>query len=124
MRAAALAETLPSGFDLDALRDEEGVVLTLDRDDRITWVNEAWTRFALENGGAALLARHGVGSSYLDGIHGPLGELFARAFATVRGRGEAWEYEYESSSPEARRRHRVRVLPASAELLQIGRAHV
>ncbi len=119
MRDEGPAETLPSGFDWDALRDDEGVVLTLDRDDHITWVNEAWARFARENGGASLLARYGVGASYLDGIRGPLAEVFARAFASVRTRGEPWEFEYESSSPEAARRHRVRVLPASGELLLV-----
>lgn len=111
-------DDLARNFDLEALHAEESVLVALDHDDRIAWVNGAWTRFALENGGAGVLARHGVGSCYLDGVRGPLADYFRRGFASVRESGDVWEVDYECSSPELYRLHRMRVLPtASAGLL-------
>lgn len=106
------SKELARNFDLDALRQEEGVVVALDGDDRIAWVNDAWARFAAENGGETVLARYGLGTRYIDGIRGPLADYFARAFASVRTSGEPWEIEYECSSPAIFRLHRMRVLPS------------
>lgn len=113
-------EHLARGFDLDALREDEAVVVALDHEDRITWVNDAWSRFAQDNGGTEAVARGVVGRSYLDGVHGPLRGFFARAFARVREEGDPWELSYECSSPELYRMHRVRVAPtAGAGLLMV-----
>lgn len=103
--------TLQQHYDLGALRAEEGMIVALDHDDRISWVNDAWLRFASENGGDGVLARHGTGTRYIDGICGPLADYFAKAFATVRGSGEPWVFEYECSSAMTFRLHRMRVLP-------------
>lgn len=117
-------EALARSFDIDALRGEDGVVVALDADGRITWVNDAWARFAVGNGGDGVLARHGLGTRYVDGIRGPLADYFARAFTLVRTSGEPWELEYECSSPETFRLHRMRVLPTAEAGLLVEHATV
>lgn len=111
MDTQAVPDALSRDFDVDALNRGDGAVIALDPGGTITWVNDAWHRFARENGAPEVAARFGPGTRYLDGIRGPLADYFARAFDDVRARREPWGLEYECSSAETFRLHHLRVLP-------------
>jgi hypothetical protein len=102
---------LTQAFDVELLDAEPCVVAVLDANGTIVWVNKAWSKFAAENDGAAIDARFGVGTRYLDGISGPLKQYYASVFEHVLRTGEPFEQDYECSSPEIFRRNHLRIFP-------------
>lgn len=124
MRNVEAPEFLKRTFDVDALRDERGAVVALDREGVIVWVNPAWERFAKENGAPEVVERFGPGARYLDGITGPLAPFFAEALERTRRTGEPWEMDYECSSPETWRLHHMRVMPIAEDGLLVEHSEV
>lgn len=98
---------------LDALTSH---ICVLDSSGTITLVNEAWRRFAAENGGTA--AGTGVGSKYLEICGTAMGPGadeapdFARGVcAVLEGRSELFQMEYPCHSPTEDRWFVGRVTP-------------
>lgn len=116
---SALLSLANTTLDLAELDREVAVVVLLDAEGRIVWVNAAWHRFANENNGSSLLDRFSVGQRYLDGISGPLVAHFETVFEEVLRTGEAYEQDYECSSPDLFRLHHVRVLPIRSDGLLV-----
>lgn len=90
---------------LDSLVEQ---IAVLDRDGIIRLVNEAWTRFASENGGDP--AKSGVGQSYLavcretEPDDDRIGDSIAAGVADVlAGRRATFSTEYACDSPDERR---------------------
>ncbi|HEX6241891.1 MAG TPA: PAS domain-containing protein [Polyangiales bacterium] len=111
-------------FDEDTLCACSATVLAIGPTGTILWLNPAWSRFAEQNRGSDIRKRFGVGTSYFDGISGPLREYFKEAFAEVLQAREPLELDYECSSPEARITLRLRVLPVGDAGLLLEHAPV
>lgn len=90
-------------------------IAIVDRHGKILWVNEAWRRFARENGGDP----DAVLGSYLDGISGPLRATYRDVLTTAFATNEVFEQDYECSSPDTIRWFRLRVLPLAPHGLVI-----
>lgn len=104
---------LHAALDEADLNRHSGSITVVDRHDNILWVNDAWHRFAAENGVSAdVLARW---RSYVGGIVEPLRSHFAAAFASALETGTVFEQDYECSSPEQRRVFHLRALPFEGE---------
>lgn len=109
MPSPPTAPPFAAGFDLDELDAEQSSIAILDRSTKIVWVNDAWTRFARENG-----ARGGteLGAHYLAGITAPeLKEHFERVFEGVLTSGKPYQQQYDCPSPDLARRYHMRILP-------------
>lgn len=106
-----LPRFLAATFDLDALAKEESTLIAIDPSHKIRWVNPAWTRFALANGGDDVVQRFGTGSSYLDGTSGPARSFYEEALTRAAKTRTIFEHDYECSSPETFRRFHLRALP-------------
>lgn len=104
---------LHAAFDEADLSRHSGSISVVDRHDNIVWVNDAWHRFAAENGvSAGDLARW---RSYLGAIVEPLRSHYAAAFSSALASGKIFEQDYECSSPERRRVFHLRALPFEGE---------
>jgi hypothetical protein len=90
----------------------------LSRDYRLLEVNEAFRRFARDNGGAEML-EHLHDMSALTAISGPLREYFAETFERVRKLGTPWHHEYACSSPERARTFHMIIYPAGEEFVVV-----
>lgn len=99
---------LASFYRPGALESVDTTLAALDARGQILWVNEAWYRFARDNGSDFALERY---PSYFDGISGPLREDYERVLADVVATDTVFEQDYECSSAETIRHYRMRVLP-------------
>jgi hypothetical protein len=105
-------------FELTELERDSSSVVIIDLGGTILWTNEAWTRFARENGGESVPERFGPGRSYFAGISGPLREFFQGAFESALLTKTVFEHEYECSSADEYRLMHLRALPVpGGELL-------
>jgi hypothetical protein len=119
---------LPAGFDTrfdaESLARQALPLIAIDAAGTMLWRNPAWRRFAEQNDGAQVLARHPLGSSYFAGIGGELRTFFEDTFAEARGSQNVFELEYECSSPEVLRLMRLRALPVGAHGLLLEHSRV
>lgn len=102
---------LAQGFDVEALEGDASTLVALDPAGMILWVNPAWERFALANGGADVPARFGPGTSYFAGIAPPLRGFYESALEMALATGELFDREYECSSADKYRLFHMRALP-------------
>ncbi len=109
---------LIAGFGHEALHGPQTVCGLFD-DFRIGFTNQAWQRFAVENGAPELEQRWGLGKSYLDAISGPLSEYFRDAFQGCLVSRLRWDHEYECSSPQLFRAMSLSVYPLEGGLLLV-----
>lgn len=99
--------------------DDSPIEYTIDGADRIIAVNAAWARFAVANGGAALLPPAILGQS----LWGFLSEsttrqLYQRLLERVRSTGAVVEFPLRCDSPTARRFLRIRLTPGAGRSVQ------
>lgn len=111
MRIDSGFRSLLEGFDLDALERDGAVAYGLYPDFRLGYVNAAYDRFALENGGERILREWDLGADAQSAIGGRIREFYADAFQRVLAEGEPWEQTYHCHSPDRYRTYRMRVLP-------------
>jgi hypothetical protein len=108
-----MPSTPPAGpYSLRNLEKDPAVIYMLDQGLRITYCNEAWDRFAAENGGRALERQFQFGRSVMDAIPVPLQRLFEESYRKVLATRKTWEHCYECSSPTHYRTFRMVVYPA------------
>ena len=101
-------------FSLDALREEPSTIYALSQDLRITYVNAAWTRFALANGARWNEGEWGIGRSVMDAIPELLRPFYERLFERALEERVVVEHDYDCSSATVSRRFRMRLLPCEA----------
>jgi hypothetical protein len=99
------------GYTLESLDGEAATVIGVSQDGRIALLNSAWSTFALQNGGDAMLGRWGLGAALLSAISGPLHDYYERAFVQVRASGDVFEQTYSCHSRSREREYRLRVYP-------------
>lgn len=91
------------------------IIYTVDADDRIVSVNEAWDRFATQNEGTAFLAKHIVGRNLFEFIgDDSTRQIYRQMLARIRS-GTDLEYRYRCDSPDCRRLMEMRVRAANSE---------
>lgn len=108
-------------FNLEALDQDKAQIALIEPCGIILWVNHSWEEFAVRNGGATVIARFPVGSSYFDGIGGELKGFYQGRFTRCVDTGEPFSQDYECSSVAELRLYRMRALPiesSSALLLE------
>lgn len=92
------------------LEKDPAVIYALDRDLRIVYCNEAWDRFAADNGGRGLERERQLGRSVMDAIPAPLKQFFEQGYQQPLS-GRAWEHCFECSSPAVYRSFRMVAYP-------------
>lgn len=111
----SVAPKMLRSFDLDALNAEASTLVAIDAAGVMQWVNPAWYLFSTRNGARDIRRRFGLGTRYVEGIAGPLRDLYERRFAACLAGAAPVEYDYECSSPERFRAFRLRMLPLAGE---------
>ncbi|MFZ5829552.1 MAG: hypothetical protein ACOY3P_05670 [Planctomycetota bacterium] len=103
------------GRDLEQLDSHKGAIFGLWSEGRLAALNQAWFRFAEENGGQPQLARDwGLGANVFEAIRGPLRRFYRKAFRNCLREGRPWSHRYECSSPELLRVFHMKVFPLGA----------
>lgn len=92
-----------------ALEAEPSSAYLLAPDLSIQYVNQAFRRFARDNGAAELAESWASARPFNEYIAPPLSELFLAKFRRVLDRREAWSHSYECSSPGVYRKFNMRV---------------
>lgn len=94
------------------MSDAEPLVYSLDACDRIVRVNDAWTRFALENDAPELAAQHVLRRSIWDFLDDPTTrQIYADLFSRVR-EGRTASFSLRCDSPTLRRHLTMIIRPA------------
>ncbi|MBZ5577327.1 MAG: PAS domain-containing protein [Acidobacteriia bacterium] len=93
------------------LENDPSVIFALDSSLRLVYCNPAWDRFAVANGGAALVRPAPIGKPLLGFIKEPLAAYYETAYQEVLRTLEPWRHLYECSSPSTFRRFAMQVLP-------------
>ena len=96
-----------------ALEREQGSAYVLRPDLSLEYVNEAWRRFALENGATDLDSGCETRIPITRAFRPPLRELFTTKFQHALQRNQKWNHSYECSSPEVYRKFNMQVQPTS-----------
>lgn len=87
----------------------------LDECNRITEVNEAWRRFAIDNGGGSLLAENVIGRPLHEFISGDITRMFVSALLqATRLTGQTRTVHYRCDSAETKRYMAMDIVPISA----------
>jgi hypothetical protein len=79
----------------------------------IQYVNEAWRRFARQNGAPELGSNWHSAEPITCFFDRPMRELLGARLSRVLRRSEPWSYSYECSSPEVFRKFNMRVTLAA-----------
>jgi hypothetical protein len=93
------------------LEEDPAVIYVLDENLRIVYCNEAWDRFAAENGGRDLLRPRPLGVSVIEVIPPPLKRFFENGYRQALSTGQMWQHSYECSSPTVYRKFQMQVHP-------------
>jgi len=111
MRIDSAFGPLLEGFDLAALERDGAVIYGLFPDFRIGYVNDAYERFAVANGGARVVVDWELGANALAAVSGKIRAFYEEAFRRVLAQSQPWEQTYHCHSPDRYRTYRMRVLP-------------
>jgi len=92
-----------------ALDQSAQVSFVLDTNLRLTYCNQAWNRFALDNGAPELARDGAIGSDLRQVIGKELRPFYLSAFEKVAREKTVWECLYECSSPQLFRKFLMRI---------------
>lgn len=109
---AQFCELLAPHFRLEELERHPASVFGLSPDLRISYVNPAWQRFAVQNGAAADADRWGIGTAYLQTIPEPLQPFYAELLQRAVTESDSMRpvtHVYECSTAELFRQFRMQV---------------
>ena len=98
-----------------ALDAETGVVFAIDRDFVLQFVNPAWSRFALANGGEECMTTYRIGSPIRRAVPEVLWPFYEAPLTAVLDSGRPWEHDFDCSSPTEARWFRMRVQPLGGD---------
>lgn len=120
-KQAEVALRESEAFNQAVLNSLEAQIAVLDRNGTIIAVNEAWQRFARQNGGEEFLAKTGVGINYLEVCRRAQGagaegaqEALAGIQAVLAGASARFSLEYACHSPAEERWFLMYVSPLSS----------
>ena len=103
------------GFDLvaaiDTVEQSPQVSFILDASLRLAYRNQAWNRFAQDNGAPELAEAGVIGTDLRSVIGNDLRPFYLHAFETVAREKTVWQCFYECSSPDVFRKFQMRVHP-------------
>ncbi len=101
-----------AGFDRTELDAHTGSIYALDLEFRLAYHNEAYLRFAEDNGARRTIEKYwGLGCQWLDVLPACLAGFYRTALERCLRDQQVWEHEYECSSAENFRRFHQRVYP-------------
>lgn len=87
----------------------QSLVYRVDADNRISWVNEVWSEFALANLGASVMPPGVIGRDLLDSVSdSTVREIYRAILFRVRA-GAAVEFNYRCDAPDKRRIFEMRI---------------
>jgi len=98
-----------AGFKVAKLESDPSTICMLQPDLKIIYCNQAWDRFATENGGLELSRSAIIGTSYIDVVPKPLRPFYEDGLANVMKSGQTWDQDYECSSARLYRLLHMRV---------------
>ncbi|HYE04358.1 MAG TPA: PAS domain-containing protein [Planctomycetota bacterium] len=98
-----------AGHDLADLDRASSSAFAIDPDFVLAYTNDAWDRFAGDNGGDQ--SRWTIGDGLLEAISGPTHAFFEASYRAVLVGGSPWSFVYECSSPERFREFRLTAYP-------------
>lgn len=98
-------------LDLALLDAGADVIYFLDDNLILRGFNTAWERFAVENDGADILIRFGLGCRVLDVIPSQLKGHYARAYLRALESGNRFDQDFECSSPDTFRLYHQTAYP-------------
>lgn len=107
--SAALRESME--LNRAVMDSQPAHIAVLDRDGRVIAVNEAWRRFAAENGGAE--AASGVGADYIAVCRDAAPEAARAIREVIEGAREGFTFEYPCHSPREKRWFLLNASPLS-----------
>jgi hypothetical protein len=97
--------------------DPREFVHCIDRDGRISFVNDAWLAFAAENGWATTASRV-LGSHLMQQIADPeTRHIYQLLIDRVRGEGRQASFVYRCDSPDCRRLMEMRITQSAPDLV-------
>lgn len=99
-----------SRFDAMTLERDPAVIYVLDPEGNFLYCNEAWDRFALENGGLGLNRLSMQSESVYGVLPEVLIEFYREHYREVMATGEPWEFSFECTSPDRYRQMHMRTL--------------
>jgi len=88
-------------------------------DGTLAYVNQAWSRMALDNGGAQVLDAWPLGRSVWEAIPDVLARHYQDLWQRALDSGQPCKHDYECSSPELHRVFRMQVHPLGRAALLI-----
>lgn len=103
---------LISGFKITALLESQDIVYGLWPDLTLAFTNDAWHRFAADNGGEPAISNEWrLGRNILDAISEPLRSFYDMRYRSCLSLERPWEHVYECSSDEMERMFHMTALP-------------
>jgi hypothetical protein len=104
-------DKFPAAAPIEALEasPDPGCVLSEQLD--ITYCNQAWDRFALENHGPGATAKKVISRNLLDFVAPDLKSFYRELFARARTFGRLVSHDYECSSATVFRLYRMQIYP-------------
>ncbi len=108
-----------TGLVPSSLETDPSIIYVLRWDSQIIYCNRAWDKFALENGGDALIRANILGTTLQAILPQPIFQFYQHAFNQVLSTGTSWAHDYECSSSGLYRRFRMQVLRLSGPHLLV-----
>ena len=94
---------------------------SIDKADRIRFINEGWLQFACQNAGGHLNRAYVIGRSLWDFIEGEdLRQIYRHIFKAVRMKQQAAVFKFRCDSPVCRRYFQLMVSPLPEEELMFS----
>ena len=101
-------------------KDDRRFIYRIDLDDRISFVNDDWIAFGIENGMNELSIKGVIGKSLWDYITDPtIKHLYENLFNTIRAKKNRPKIPYRCDSPNCRRFMQMELLPFEDGTIQI-----
>jgi hypothetical protein len=97
--------------DLEEIDRAAEVTFAVDADGRLMMTNEAWDRFALENGAADLPREWPLGRNLFEAVPPDLEHFYRDGWEWAVSSGHPWSHTYECSTPNQFRRMRMTCYP-------------
>jgi hypothetical protein len=99
---------------IPVLNSEAAVCYLLDAKLRLKYCNEAWERFAAQNGAPGLFSRRLLGTCILDCISGKIADYYRSLYLRALSSGTIQQQRFHCSSPSLERLMVMRVCPLRA----------
>ena len=94
-------EDIIVGFDLDTLNNSKDIIYALSKTLKLIYFNEAWIRFAKENGAdVEFMKKYNINTSIKNAIPVIFRKYYLEKFKESLSTGKIWRFDYECSSAD------------------------